>query len=103
MNYYFLRIVVPEKVVCSELVASQARGPLARTNKAKIARSLSMFLINQGGGASRFDKKERESNSKKLLFEIQKRKRREREGVRRGKYTTQILVPSTPPTESCTL
>jgi hypothetical protein len=57
MNYYFLRIVVPEKVVCSELVASQARGPLARTNKAKIARSLSMFLINQGGGASRFDNK----------------------------------------------
>jgi hypothetical protein len=40
---------------------------------------------------------ERESNSKKLLFEIQKRKRREREGVRRGKYTTQILVPSTSP------
>ncbi len=50
MNYYFLRIVVPEKVVCSELVASQARGPLARTKKAKIARSLSMFLINQGEG-----------------------------------------------------
>ena len=47
INYYFLRIVVPEKVVCSELVASQARGPLARTKKAKIARSLSMFLINQ--------------------------------------------------------
>ena len=79
MNYYFLRIVVPEKVVCSELVASQARGPLARTKKAKIARSLSMFLINQGGGASRFDKKERESNSNSCL-----KFRREKEESAKG-------------------